>query len=253
VKITFLGTGTSQGVPIIACNCNVCQSEDSRDNRLRSSIFIETDNSKIVIDAGPDFRQQMLREKIKDIDAILLTHEHKDHIAGLDDIRAFNFLKKAPMKIYLEKNVEQRVKEEFSYVFYNADYPGVPEMELNTITTAPFTIANTFITPIRVYHYQLPILGFKIKNFAYITDASRIEQSEKEKLKNLDVLVINAIRREPHYSHFNLDQALSLIAELLPQKAFITHVSHKLGLHAKIEQELPKNVFCAYDGLKVTI
>lgn len=253
MTIIFLGTGTSLGVPIITCQCPVCQSKDTKDKRLRSSIYIESLSEKLIIDAGPDFRQQILREKITDIDAILLTHEHRDHVAGLDDIRPFNFIKKAPMKIYMEEIVEHRIKEEFSYVFNNPDYPGIPQMDLQRISNAPFKIGNTEIQPIRVFHHKLPIFGYRIGNLAYITDASFIEPSEKLKLKSLDILIINAIRKEEHYSHFNLTQALSLIKEISPKKAYITHISHELGRHAEISQELPNNVFCSYDGLKVTI
>ncbi len=247
MKITFLGTGTSQGVPVIACKCEVCCSTDKKDKRLRSSVLIEIENNIFAIDAGPDFRQQMLRENVQKLDAIILTHEHKDHIGGLDDVRAFNFAMEKPSDIYAEKRVHEAIKREYAYVFAEFQYPGIPKMNLHEIDETPFSINNIKIEPLRVYHHKLPILGFKIGNFAYITDTNSIP--DQEKLYNLDILVINALRKEKHISHFNLQEALDLIDEIKPQKAYITHISHLMGKYEITEKELPANVFLAYDGL----
>ena len=247
MKITFLGTGTSQGVPVIACKCEVCCSTDKNDKRLRSSVLIEIENQIFVIDAGPDFRQQMLRKNVQKLDAILLTHEHKDHIGGLDDVRAFNFVMKKPSEIYAEKRVHEAIKREYAYVFAKFKYPGIPQMNLHEIDETPFLINNIKIEPLRVYHHKLPILGFKIGNFAYITDTNSIP--DKKKLYKLDILVINALRKEKHISHFNLHEALDLINEVKPKKAYLTHISHLMGKHEITGKELPENVFLAYDGL----
>ena len=251
VKITFLGTGTSQGVPIIACNCKVCTSENSRDKRLRSSLLIQDEGVTVVIDAGPDFRQQMLRAKVQNLDGLLLTHGHKDHIGGMDDLRAFNWILKRPIDVYLKADVQADVEREFSYAFTEEKYPGVPELELHQIDNKPFFVKSLEFTPIHVMHFKLPILGFRYKNFAYITDGSYISPKEKLKITGLDTLVINGLRKEPHYSHFNLAQALDVIKEANPKHAFITHISHALGLHNEIENELPERVHLAYDGLQI--
>jgi len=253
LKVTFLGTGTSQGVPVVACNCIVCQSADERDKRLRASVLVEVDGNIIVIDAGPDFRQQMLRANVTDLTAILLTHEHYDHIAGLDDIRAFNWVQQRPADIYAEHRVHQSVKQIFSYVFASKKYPGIPQMTLHEVEEMPFFIGKTKIIPVRALHYKLPVLGYRIKNFAYLTDIKTIEDNELEKLKGLDVLVVNALRKESHISHFTLDEALFLIAKLKPVKAFITHISHQMGLCKEISGELPENVTLAYDGLEIEL
>ena len=253
MKVTFLGTGTSQGVPVIACNCEVCKSTDSKDARLRSSIMIEVNNNVFVVDAGPDFRQQMLREKVKHLDAILFTHSHKDHTAGLDDIRAFNYVTKKAMDIYAEKNVNEVLKKEFAYAFAELKYPGVPKMHLHEIENSRFVINQTEIIPIRVMHLRLPIFGYRIKDFAYITDANYINPEEIEKLKNIKTLVINALRKKKHISHFTLDEALDLIKKIKPQRAFLTHISHLMGKYKEIESTLPDNVFQAWDGLKIEI
>ncbi len=253
MQITFLGTGTSQGVPIIACPCNICQSTDSKDKRLRTSILIEVDGKTFVVDTGPDFRQQMLRQNVKKMDAVIFTHEHKDHTAGFDDIRAFNFVNKKKMEIYASTNVQEALKREFAYIFSDFKYPGIPEINLHLIENKPFSIEGIEIIPIEVMHYKLPVLGFRIADFSYITDANYISDKEKEKIKNSKILVLNALRREPHISHFTLDQAIELVNELKPEKAYFTHISHQLGLHADVEKELPENIELAYDGLKIYI
>ncbi len=251
MKITFLGTGTSQGVPIIACKCDICKSKDPRDKRLRSSILIEHENANFVIDTGPDFRQQMLRENVQKLDFILITHEHKDHVAGLDDIRAFNYIQKKHMDIYAELRVQEALKREFTYVFAEKPYPGVPKMNLHLIENKVFEAFGIEITPIRVVHYELPIFGFRIHNFAYITDANYVSPEEIAKLKGVKVLVINALHRESHVSHFNLEQALEFVEQVQPQKAYLTHISHRMGKYKDIESEIPENVFFAYDQLQI--
>lgn len=253
MKITFLGTGTSQGVPVIGCHCEVCNSLDYRDKRLRTSVMIELNNLNLVIDSGPDFRQQMLREKVQKIDAILYTHEHKDHTAGMDDIRAFNFKHNMDMPIYGRINVLNQLKQEFSYVFSGANYPGLPKVVLNIIENKPFEINYNLITPVEVLHGKIPVFGFRFNNFAYITDANFISNEEKNKLKNLDVLVLNALRIQPHISHFTLQEAIEVVKELNPKKAYFTHISHYLGLHSEIDPKLPPNIYLAYDGLKIEI
>lgn len=253
MKITFLGTGTSQGVPVIACNCIICQSEDRRDKRLRASLLLEAEDQNIVIDAGPDFRQQMLRAEVKQLDSILLTHEHKDHIGGMDDVRAFNYINKKPIDIYSDERVQRAVMREYPYVFSEHKYPGVPQMNLITIDDKPFQISNLHIIPVKVHHYRLPVYGFRINDFAYITDANYISEENKKKLKGVKYMVINALRKEKHLSHFNLREALDLINEISPRKGYITHISHQMGLHSEVSQELPANAELAYDGLVVDI
>ncbi len=253
MQITFLGTGTSQGIPIIACPCNVCQSADSKDKRLRTSVLIEINGKTFVIDTGPDFRQQMLRANVKNMDAVVFTHEHKDHTAGFDDIRAFNFVNKKKMEVYASANVQDAIKKEFAYIFSDFKYPGIPEINLHLLENKPFSIEGIEIIPIEVMHYKLPVFGFRIGDFSYITDANYISDKEKEKIKNSKILVLNALRKEPHISHFTLDQAIELVNELKPEKAYFTHISHQLGLHADVEKELPENILLAYDGLKICV
>ncbi len=253
MKITFLGTGTSQGVPIIACPCAICKSTDSRDKRLRSSVWIEVDGRSFVIDTGPDFRQQMLREDVKNVDAIIFTHEHKDHTAGFDDIRAFNFVNQKKMDVYASENVQSAIRREFAYIFSDFKYPGIPEINLHLLENKPTIIHGIAVMPIEVMHYKLPVFGFRIGDFTYITDANFISEEEKEKIKGSKVLVLNALRREPHISHFTLNEAIRLVEELKPDVAYFTHISHQLGLHEQVQQELPANIQLAYDGLKIEL
>ena len=248
MKITFLGTGTSQGVPVIACDCKTCLSDDYRDKRLRTSVLIEIDETILVIDAGPDFRQQMLREKVKRLDAIILTHEHKDHISGMDDVRAFNYKSQDAIDIFAEERVQKAVRKEYSYVFAEYQYPGIPKMRLNTVTDYGLTIKGISLIPLRVFHYRLPVYGFRIGNFAYITDANYIPEETKEKLFGVKYFVINALRKEKHISHFSLREAINLVREVSPRKAFITHISHQMGLHEEVNATLPPEIMLAFDG-----
>lgn len=252
MKVTFLGTGTSQGVPLIGCECEVCRSTDERDKRLRSSLMIEDGGKVFVIDTGPDFRQQMLREDVKRLDAVIFTHEHRDHIAGLDDIRAFNFTMKSAIDVYADDNVEKALRRTLWYIFSEEKYPGIPEVIMHRIDGSPFKIGQTRFIPIRVMHHKLPIWGFRINNFTYITDANFIPEQEKEKIYGSEVLVLNALRREKHISHFSLGEAMEVIRELKPGKAYLTHISHQLGKHVEVEKELPPGIRLAYDGLTLT-
>ncbi len=253
MKVTFLGTGTSQGVPVIGCNCEICSSVDFRDQRLRSSIYIETKQGNIVVDTGPDFRQQMLRARVTQLDAILFTHAHKDHTAGMDDIRSFNFLQKKDMPVYATKDVQEQLKQEFSYIFAEKKYPGIPQVNLITIDKDAFKINGLEVSPIEVMHHKLPVLGFRINDFTYITDANFISEEEKEKIKGSKILVLNALQKQPHISHFTLEEALDLAQEIGAEKTYLTHISHRLGLHSEISRELPKNIELAWDGLKISI
>jgi phosphoribosyl 1,2-cyclic phosphate phosphodiesterase len=251
VEAVLLGTGTSQGVPVIGCSCRVCKSSNPLDKRLRSSLLLKIDGKNFVIDAGPDFRQQMLREDVNNLRAILLTHEHADHIFGLDDIRSYNWLQKHPTDIYAEKRVQKALKRIFDYVFAESKYPGIPMMKLHTIDNKPFRIDGIVFEPVRCFHHKLPVYGFRVGDFSYITDTNFISEEELKKLYGTRVLIINALRREKHISHFNLEQALEVIAKVKPEKAYLTHLSHGFGTHDEIRSLLPENVFVAYDGLKI--
>lgn len=249
MKITFLGTGTSQGVPVIACDCPVCISDDPCDKRLRTSLLLETGEVTLLFDAGPDFRQQMLRENVKKLDSILITHEHKDHIAGMDDVRAFNYKSQEAIDIFAEERAQKTIKREFSYVFSEYQYPGIPRMRLHDIPDYAFSVKGISVTPVRVRHMNLEIYGFRIGDFAYITDANYIPEQSKEKLFGVKYLVINALRKEKHISHFSLREAIDFIREISPKKAFLTHISHQMGLHREVSLELPQGIMLAYDGL----
>ena len=251
LNITFLGTGTSQGVPVIGCHCEVCTSNDPRDQRLRSSLLVNAEGKNLVIDTGPDFRQQMLREKIHRLDAVLITHGHKDHIGGMDDLRAFNYLRKDAVDVYARPEVQVDIRREFFYAFHENKYPGVPEIRLHTIPSLLFYIDGLAVLPIELLHHRLPVVGFRIGNMAYLTDASSIPDPSIELLKNLDILIINALRIQPHISHFHLEGALAIIERLKPARAYLTHISHKMGLHAEIEKILPSGVSQAFDGLNL--
>lgn len=251
MKVTFLGTGTSQGIPVIACDCEVCQSTDPKDKRLRTSIHVEIDGLSLVVDTGPDFRQQMLREDIQRLDAVIFTHAHKDHIAGMDDIRAYNFKQQADMPVYADTIVQEALHRDFYYVFAAEKYPGIPEVKLHTIENKPFSISGTTITPIKVWHYKLPVLGFRFGDFTYITDANRIDEEEKAKIRGSKALVLNALRKTEHISHFTLSQAIALAQELEVENTYLIHLSHQMGKHAIVEQELPQGIHIAYDGLQL--
>lgn len=253
MNITFLGTGTSQGVPLIACSCKICTSANARDNRLRTSAMVEVNGKVIVIDSGPDFRQQMLREKVKRLDALIFTHSHKDHIAGLDDIRAFNYISGQVIDVYADENVQRAIHREFPYIFDEFKYPGVPEINLFPIGNDAFVAAGEAIIPIEVLHYKMPVKGFRIGDFTYITDANFISDTEREKIKGSKVLVLNALRKEKHLSHFSLQEAIDLARELEIPNTYFTHISHQLGLHEEVEATLPEGVHLAYDGLQVKI
>lgn len=250
LKLTVLGSGTSQGVPVVSCGCWVCTSPDPRDKRLRASVMVESDDTTIIIDAGPDFRAQMLREGVKKIDGIVLTHAHKDHVGGLDDVRAFNYTSRKPVNIYASEDAQKTVVKDFDYAFTENPYPGVPQMNLITIDhRTPFTVGDMKIIPVLGQHYRIPVLGFRIGNIAYLTDFNAIEQQEIDKIMGVDVLIINALRREHHVSHFTLDEALELSHKAQAKRTYFTHVSHQMGRHAQIDKELPENKFFAFDGL----
>ncbi len=253
MKITILGSGTSQGIPVIACTCDVCQSNDVRNNRLRSSILLEYNDLKIVVDTGPDFRQQMLRAKTPYLDAVFFTHQHKDHVAGLDDIRAFNFKQGIDMPVYCDVLVEEALRREFNYVF-TSSYPGIPKLALNIIhKDFKMEWEGLTISALEVLHYKLPVLAYRFNNFAYVTDAKTVANEEIQKLKGVEVLVVNALRKEEHISHFNLKEALEFIALVQPKRAYLTHISHLMGSHEEVEKELPENVFLAHDGLEIEL
>ncbi|RXR32545.1 MBL fold metallo-hydrolase [Flavobacterium piscinae] len=254
MKVYFLGTGTSQGIPVIGSNHSVCKSKDAKDKRLRVSVWIYDENYSFVIDCGPDFRQQMLTSGCTKLDAILFTHEHADHTAGLDDIRPF-FFKQGDIPIYAHKRVIDNLKKRFDYIFeIENKYPGAPSVAINeVISNQNFVLGNKTIIPVEVMHGNLQVFGYRIDNFAYLTDVKTIEAGELEKLKNLDVLVVNALREEPHSTHFNLEEALNFIALVKPKKSYLTHISHLMGFHEEAQQKLPKNVYLAYDNLEISI
>lgn len=249
LRITFLGTGTSTGIPMIGCDCEVCTSINLKDKRLRSSVLIQSATTTIVIDTTPDFRYQMLRTNTKHLDAVVFTHSHKDHIAGLDDIRAFNFFSNKSVDVYANKPTAEALKREFSYVFSDKKYPGIPEIDLHVIDTTPFTIGDITLQPILAYHHQMPVYAYRIGDFTYITDANQIDASEKEKIKESKIIVVNALRQKMHISHFSLSEAIDLVNALQISEAYFTHISHQLGLHEVVSQTLPKHIQLAYDGL----
>lgn len=253
LDITFLGTGTSQGVPVIGCPCAVCQSTDLRDKRLRSSVLVSLGDFHLVIDSGPDFRQQMLVNQVWNLDAVLFTHGHKDHVAGLDDIRAYNYTQKRAMDVYADERVEVTLRREFSYIFNDEKYPGVPEINLHHINSNPFDIGPLHIIPLEVMHYKLPVLGFRIGDFSYVTDANAMPESTRALIRGSRVLVLNALRKEKHISHFTLNEAIDLARDLRCETTYFTHISHQLGKHAEVSEELPEGMYLAYDGLKVSI
>ncbi len=253
MKITILGSGTSQGVPAIGCHCEVCTSMDFRDKRLRSSIFIETQGKNFVIDTGPDFRQQMLRENIVKLDAVILTHSHKDHIAGLDDVRAFNHLQKADMPVYGTHATLEQVKTEFYYAFADEKYPGTPQLQVHEIEEKQFNAEDIDFVPLPVMHMKMPVLGFRVGDFCYITDANHIPENTLAKMKDCKVLILNALQRDPHPSHFTFDQAIAMAKKINAAQTYFTHISHKLGLHKSVEKELSPSVHLAYDGLTIEL
>ena len=251
LTITFLGTGTSSGVPMVACDCGVCKSNDPKDQRLRSSILVQSSKTSFVVDTTPDFRYQMLREQVKKLDAVLYTHPHKDHIAGLDDVKAFTFVSGNAMEIFANELTQEALKREFYYIFTDKKYPGIPQVNINTIDLTPFSIGDIPVIPILVWHLNMPVLGFRFGDFTYITDANRMEETEKEKVKGSKTLIINALRHKKHLSHFTLDEAINLVQELNVPHAYFTHISHQLGKHQQINSELPNGVELAYDRMRL--
>jgi phosphoribosyl 1,2-cyclic phosphate phosphodiesterase len=252
-KVSFLGTGTSTGIPMIGCTCAVCTSSNSKDKRLRSSVLIQSANTAIIIDTTPDFRYQMLRTNTTHLDAVLYTHPHKDHMAGLDDIRALNFITQKPMDIYANSLTEEAVRRDFHYAFADTKYPGVPELNLITIDESPFIVGDLPVQPILVYHHKMPVYGFRIGDFTYITDANRIDEEQMDLIRGSKLLVLNALRKEDHISHFTLQQAVDISIELAVPEVYFTHISHQLGKHEEINQELPPHIKLAYDGLQISL
>ena len=252
MKVTFLGTGTSQGVPVIGCKCDVCLSEEPENSRLRTSVLIQIDGRNFVIDTGPDFRQQMLIEQVESLDAIVFTHEHKDHVAGLDDIRAYNYWQKKPMDIYANSAVETAIRRDFHYAFDPSIKGGVPRMNIINIDIKDFELGGVKWTPLPVMHGEMEVLGFRIGDFAYVTDVNFISEETFEKLEGIKILVISALRKFEHPSHFSLDEVLAVIERLKPDASYLTHMSHLMGLHSQLESELPENVCPAYDGLQIS-
>ncbi|MDR1951565.1 MAG: MBL fold metallo-hydrolase [Bacteroidales bacterium] len=248
MRLTFLGTGTSQGIPVVACDCEVCRSKDEKDKRLRSSVLIETNEKIFTIDAGPDFRQQMLRCDVKYLDAVLLTHAHFDHIGGLDDVRSYNYLQKSPIDIYGNELAISGLKHTFAYAFKSSKYPGLPEFRTHIVDEKPFQVGTQTIIPIEAMHHRLPILGYRIGDLIYLTDVKKIEPKELDKIKGCKILIINALKKEEHFSHLTLREALDIVEIVQPEQTFLTHISHFMGKHAIVDAELPANVHLAYDG-----
>lgn len=255
MRLIFLGTGTSQGVPVIACKCRVCQSDDTHDKHLRTSALVEMDDGKnILIDIGPDFREQMLRERVSYLDGILITHAHRDHVGGIDDIRAFNWVQQQKMEIYCNREARVSIERDYHYIFGYHEFPGLPEANLHELSgEEKVMVAGHEVLPIKAMHKDLPVLGYRIGKLAYITDANKIEPNELTKLEGVDTLVINALRKQKHFSHFCLPEALEIIEQVKPRVAYLTHMSHEMGLWAETSQQLPGNVYLAYDGLKIEI
>ncbi len=252
MKLTFLGTGTSQGIPLIGCQCAVCLSKDNSDKRLRTSVMIQSETTTVVIDSGPDFRQQMLRENVRKLDGLVFTHSHKDHLAGMDDIRAFNYIQKKDMDVYANEETQAMIKNDFAYIFTNNSYPGIPQVQMHLIDkNSAFTIGDITFVPIEVMHFKMNVLGFRVKNLTYITDANFISAEEKQKIIGSDILILNALRREKHISHFTLDEAIEISNELESKQTYFTHISHQLGLHEEVEKELPLGKNLAYDMLSI--
>lgn len=253
MRVTFLGTGTSQGIPIIGSDHPVCLSDNPKDKRLRVSVLVEWNEHAYVVDCGPDFRQQMLRANCRKIDGILFTHEHSDHVAGMDDIRPF-FFRQGAIPIYAHKRVIKSLRTRFDYFFFDEEnkYPGVPSLEINRIKNKPFKLKDLDVIPIKADHNKWPVYGFRFDDFVYLTDVKTVKKKEREKLKNAKVLVVNALRIESHHSHFNLEEALQFIEDVQPEKAYLTHISHRLGFHDEVQAQLPDNVFLAYDNLQIT-
>jgi phosphoribosyl 1,2-cyclic phosphate phosphodiesterase len=253
LTFTFLGTGTSGGIPMIGCDCAVCSSADKKDKRLRSSLLVRSANTTMVVDSGPDFRYQMLRADVKHLDAIVFTHPHKDHVAGLDDVRAYNFFSGKPMQVFANEMTQEVLIREFPYAFADTKYPGVPEIKLNTIDFEPFVVGDIPVVPILVWHMKMPVMGFRFGRFTYITDANRIEPAEMEKIRSTEVLTLNTLRKEKHISHFTLDEGIQVAAQLRPSQTYFTHLSHQMGLHEEVSKELPDGVELAYDGLVISL
>lgn len=253
MKVTFLGTGTSQGVPVIGCDCQVCKSLDFRDKRFRSSIHLEANGVSLVVDTGPDFRMQMLRAGVKKLDAVIFTHEHKDHTAGLDDIRPYNFSQQMDIPIFGRRQVLEQIQQEYSYIFSAKKYPGVPQVNAIEITENPFRVNGLSIIPIPVLHYKLPVLGFRFGDFSYVTDANFIPEDSMKLLEGTEILILDALQKDSHISHFTLDEAVEIAQKIGAKKTYFTHISHRMGLHEQIDRELPEGIALGYDGLEITL